>query len=121
MDMWLFYDAIHSLHTYLNPISDEGVGELEEILALEPGTRVLDIASGKGEMLLRFAERYEISGVGVDKSPYFHRQAVERMEERCPGADVRFVEMDGKDFRAEAPFGDMEGYARALLDLEDAE
>ena len=102
--MWLFYDAVHSLHRYLNPISDEGVDELETILALQPGTRMLDVGSGKGEMLLRFAERYEISGVGVDKSPFFLRRAREAMEERVPGADVQFVEGDGKEYRAEERF-----------------
>ena len=45
MDMWLFYEATHSGHAYLNPISEEAVREMESHLGLRAGVRVLDIAA----------------------------------------------------------------------------
>jgi len=40
------------------------------LLDLPRGARALDIACGKGELLVRLAERHATRGVGVDLSPY---------------------------------------------------
>jgi SAM-dependent methyltransferase len=63
--------------------------------------RVLDIACGKGEFLVRLAELYGIAGVGVDISPYCIRDCVENHQRRVPDSDIEFVEMDGADYRPE--------------------
>jgi len=70
MDLWKFFDITHREHVVCNPISIEKLEELIALLSLRPGARVLDIASGKSEFLVRLAERYGIEGVGVDLSPY---------------------------------------------------
>ena len=99
MDTWLYYDVLHALHTYCNPVSERGVRDLERVLQLGPGSRVLDIASGHGEMLVGFAERSGSAGVGVDCSPYAHRRAEARRAERVPDADVTFVFGRGEEYR----------------------
>ena len=106
MDIWRYFDVTHGLHTYCNPISEEGVLEMEEVLDLQPGQRVLDIASGLGEMLIGMARRRAVSGIGVDASPYAIRRAEARKAEQAPEADVRFLEMKGEDYAPdpEAPF-----------------
>jgi len=104
MDMWLFYEVTHANHTYLNPVSEPGVRELESFLELSPGKRVLDIASGHGEMLIGFAERHGISGVGVDLSPYAHRRSVERKESRVPDADIELIHGRGEEYSADEEF-----------------
>ncbi len=106
MDIWRYFDVTHALHTYCNPISEEAVRELEGVLDLQPGMRVLDIASGLGEILLGFAKRHGVSGVGVDVSPYAIRRAEARKAEWAPEADVRFLEMKGEDYAPDpdAPF-----------------
>ena len=98
MDIWRYFDIIHGLHTYCNPVSRQAVRDMEAVLDLQPGTRVLDIASGLGEMLIGFAERYGTSGVGVDISPYAVRRAEARKAKRAPDADIRFVEMKGEEY-----------------------
>jgi SAM-dependent methyltransferase len=98
MDIWLYYDVTHGMHQYCNPVNETTIRELEDILELTPETRVLDIASGLGEMLVGFAERHGSSGVGVDVSPYAIRRAGWRREERVPDADLRFLEMRGEDY-----------------------
>jgi SAM-dependent methyltransferase len=103
MDLWKFFDITHREHVVCNPMSVEKLQELIALLSLRPGARVLDIASGKGEFLLRLAERYGIEGVGVDLSPYFIADARRKQEERVPEAHLRFLEMEGADYAPDEP------------------
>lgn len=69
------------------------------MLALKRGAHVVDIACGKGEFLVRLAELYEISGVGVDISPYCVRDCKEKHRNRVPNSDIKFLEMDGAEYK----------------------
>jgi SAM-dependent methyltransferase len=62
---------------------------------------VVDIACGKGEFLVRLAELYGISGIGVDLSPYCIEDCREKKKMRAPDADLEFLEMDGADYSPE--------------------
>ena len=104
MDMWLYYDATHGPLTYCNPISEQGVHDLELVLGLEEGQRVLEIASGHGEMMLGLASRYGVTGVGVDASPYAHARSLERKALRAPDADVEFVHGKGEEYETDERF-----------------
>jgi SAM-dependent methyltransferase len=100
MDMWKFYSVTHGHHVICNPTSIAKVDELIGLLKLSPVAAVLDIACGKGEMLTRLAERYKVSGVGVDISPYFVADAKRKLRDRAPGAQIEIVNMDGADYSA---------------------
>lgn len=107
MDLWKFFDITHREHVFCNPMSIEKFEELIALLRLEPGDRVLDIAAGKGEFIIRLAERgpaspgSRIGGVGVDISPYCVAEAREKHQQRVPEAPLRFLEMDGADYEPE--------------------
>jgi SAM-dependent methyltransferase len=103
MDMWKFYDVTHRHHLICNPISREKLERLVELVRLPEGAAVVDIGSGKGELLVRLAETYGVSGVGIDLSPHFVRDARAKLEARVPGSGVVFHEMDGAEFEPEAP------------------
>jgi SAM-dependent methyltransferase len=103
MDLWKFFDITHRDHVVCNPISIEKLDELIALLRLRPGARVLDIASGKAEFLVRLAERYGIEGVGVDLSPYCIAGARRKQQQRVPEAHLRFLEMEGADYAPDAP------------------
>ncbi|MHA2178614.1 MAG: SAM-dependent methyltransferase, partial [Candidatus Thorarchaeota archaeon] len=68
MDKWKYYDITHKHHVLCNPMSEEKFERFFQFLNLPKDTRILDIACGKGEVLVRLAEKYGISGVGVDLS-----------------------------------------------------
>ncbi len=70
MDFWKYYDVTHKEHLVCNPTSVEKLTELITLLHLEPGSKVLEIATGKGEFLVRLVEKYNVSVIGVDLSPY---------------------------------------------------
>jgi len=94
MDPWKFYGVTHADHVVCNPTSPERLDELVALLDLPPGARAWEAACGKGELLIRLAERYRIGGTGVDISPYELRVARERAAARVPSADLAFVEGD---------------------------
>ena len=85
----------------MNPLSETRLEEIFELTPIHSHARVLDIGCGKGEMLIRLAEKNEIKGVGVDKSPYCISEAGKKNAERAPQADLRFIEMDGALYKPE--------------------
>jgi SAM-dependent methyltransferase len=104
IDIWKFYSVTHSHHVVCNPTSIAKVDELIGLLRLSPGVAVLDIACGKGEMLIRLAERYGVSGVGVDISPYFVADTKRKLRDRVSGAQIEILNMDGADYSTDQLF-----------------
>ena len=85
----------------MNPVDETKLERLYDLLELNPSARVIDIGCGKGEMLIGLAEKYDIKGLGIDKSPYCVREAEKRKRQRVPQADLRFLEMDGAHYKSE--------------------
>ena len=98
MDMWKYFSVIHEYHGTLNPMSTTKLDELIGLLELNHGSTVADIACGKGEILTRLAERYDIRGVGVDLSPYFVADTESRLKERIPGAQIEILNLDAANY-----------------------
>ena len=95
MDRWKYFDITHRDHVVCNPMSLAKIDEMVGLLDLSPGARVLDVACGKAELLVRVAERWGIRGVGVDLSPYVVRQAREKAAARGVSGRLVLVESDG--------------------------
>jgi len=102
MELWKFFDITHREHTFCNPMSVDKFDELIALLRLGHGDRVLEIATGKGEFIIRLAEQCDIEGIGVDLSPYCVSDANEKFRQRIPNARLSFVEMDGADYEPDA-------------------
>lgn len=107
METWKFYDITHRDHVVCNATSVEKLDEVISLLDLPPSPRVLDIACGKGEFLLRLAETFEggsgegFDGVGIDISPFCIAQVREAAARRARAATLELLEMDGADYRPE--------------------
>ena len=69
-------------HEIQNPTSEEKLRLLGERIRLAQGSRVLDIASGKGGPALVLAEAFGCRVEGVEIAPEFHAAAVERAGSR---------------------------------------
>lgn len=93
-----FHEIAESNHLILNPFTPDQLDLLGEICHLNKGTRQLDLACGKGEMLCQWASRYGIMGVGVDISPVFLAAAERRARELEAGDRLLFVEGDAADY-----------------------
>lgn len=66
----------------LNPTTPEKLIKAGEIAGLKPGERVIDFGCGFGETLILWADRFGISGVGIDIRPYACERAQKRISEK---------------------------------------
>jgi SAM-dependent methyltransferase len=81
MDVLSMHEIAEAGHRILNPLTEEKLMLLGQICRLHPGQRMLDLASGKGELLCRWADAFGIEGHGVDISTAFVPIARERAAE----------------------------------------
>ena len=88
-------------HRILDPFTDDKLRLLGEVAVVGPGTRVLDLACGKGELLCRWAAWFGSGGVGVDLSPVFLGAAVARAAELGVSDRLTFLQGDAGTYHAE--------------------
>jgi SAM-dependent methyltransferase len=98
MDIPRIFNITESAHRIHNPFTPDKFATLGAALRLEPGTRVLDLGSGSGEMLCTWARDYGISGTGIDMSQLFTEQAKRRAEELGVAHQVKFIHGDAAGY-----------------------
>ncbi|MEU7866743.1 methyltransferase domain-containing protein [Dactylosporangium sp. NPDC049140] len=97
MNVLNMHEIAEAGHRILNPLTEDKLMLLADICRLRPGQRLLDLASGKGEMLCRWADAYGIEGHGVDISTVFVPVARERAAELGVADRVTFELNDAAD------------------------
>ena len=105
MDIPRIFNITESAHRIHNPFTPEKLATLGAALRLEPGTRVLDLGSGSGEMLCTWARDYGIIGTGIDMSQLFTEQAKLRAEELGVADRVKFIHGDAAGYVADEKVG----------------
>ncbi|QTF10230.1 class I SAM-dependent methyltransferase [Brenneria izadpanahii] len=100
MDIPRIFNISESAHRIHNPFTPEKLATLGNVLRMEPGTRVLDLGSGSGEMLCSWACDHGITGVGIDMSQLFSKQAKLRAEELGVADRVDFIHSDATGYVA---------------------
>jgi SAM-dependent methyltransferase len=95
------HEIAEANHRILNPFTEEKLRLLGEVAGVARGTRVLDLACGKGEMLCRWAEWFGSGGVGVDLSPVFLGAAVARAGELGVADRLTFIQGDAGAYEPE--------------------
>jgi len=105
VDIPRIFNITESAHRIHNPFTPEKYATLGEALRLEPGTNVLDLGSGSGEMLCTWARDYGIIGTGVDMSELFSKQAKLRAEELGVADRVELIHDDAAGYVADEKVG----------------
>ena len=105
VDIPRIFNIAESAHRIHNPLTPEKLATLGAALRLEPGTRVLDLGSGSGEMLCTWARDHGISGVGIDMSQLFTEQAKLRADELGVADRVEFIHGDAAGYVADEKVG----------------
>lgn len=105
MEIMKYYEVSHRWHDLFNPMSMPKLERLCQQFRLKKGANVLDVACGRAEYLVRLAELYEITGVGVDISAQFVKMARENLDARVPDADIKILELDGAKYKEEGEDG----------------
>ncbi|MCL2091158.1 MAG: methyltransferase domain-containing protein [Micrococcales bacterium] len=90
----------HRIH---NPLTERQLADFGAALRLPPGTRLLDLACGSGELLATWARDHQITGLGVDLNPDFLAQARARADQLGVSDAVRFVEADASGYVVDEP------------------
>ncbi len=105
MDIPRIFNITESAHRIHNPFTPEKYVTLGAVLRMEPGTRILDLGSGSGEMLCTWARDYGITGLGVDMSRLFSEQAKLRAQELGVADRVTFIHDDAAGYVADEKVG----------------
>ncbi|MEU2074860.1 methyltransferase domain-containing protein [Streptomyces sp. NPDC013489] len=105
MDLPRSFTIRESSHRICNPFTSDKLAFLGQAISPAPGTRMLDLASGKGEMLCTWARDHGVSGTGVDISTVFLDAARERAAELGVADRVDFVHADASGHVATEPVG----------------
>ncbi len=98
MDIPRIFNIMESAHRIHNPFTPDKLATLGTALRLAPGTRVLDLGSGSGELLCSWAHDHGIVGAGIDMSPLFTTQAKCRAEELGVAHQVKFTHGDAAGY-----------------------
>ncbi|MFE9045313.1 methyltransferase domain-containing protein [Streptomyces sp. NPDC012421] len=105
MDLPRSFTIRESSHRICNPFTSDKLALLGRAISPVPGTRMLDLASGKGEMLCTWARDHGVTGTGVDISTVFLAAARERAAELGVADRVDFVHADASGHVADEPVG----------------
>lgn len=100
MDIPKIFTISESAHRIHNPFTAQKYATLGQVLRMEPGTRILDLGSGSGEMLCTWARDHGIFGIGIDMSQLFSKQATLRAAELGVSQQVSFVHADATGYIA---------------------
>jgi SAM-dependent methyltransferase len=93
-------ESSHRIH---NPLTGDKLATLGRALNPPPGTRMLDLACGTGEMLCTWARDHQVTGTGVDISTVFIGAARARAVELGVADRVGFLHGDASDHVAGHP------------------
>jgi len=85
----------------LNPISAEKMVKVGAVLGLKPGDRVIDFGCGFGETLALWAEKFGISGIGIDIRPHACERARQRVSTLGLSERIQIVCADASEYRFE--------------------
>ncbi len=103
MDLPRSFTIRESGHRIHNPLTSRKLADLGEALNPAPGTRVLDLACGSGELLCTWARDHGTTGTGVDISTVFLAKARARANELGVADQVAFIHGDASDHVAAEP------------------
>ena len=96
--MTWWYAVVESTHELQNPASADKIRLLGELLGLEPGSHVLDVASGRGGPALVLAREFGCRLTCVERSREFLSGARERAAEAGLEERIELVESDAAAF-----------------------
>jgi SAM-dependent methyltransferase len=94
VSVFRYHEISESSHRIMNPLSFDKLLLLGKLCRVGTGTRILDLACGKGELLCQFARNFDAVGVGIDIHAPFLADARARANDLGVERAVTFIEGD---------------------------
>ena len=101
MNLFEFYATLERYHTIMNPTSPEKLDLATSYCAIRDGMRVLDVGCGKGWLMRRLAQRFDIQVTALEINPTFAAEARQLVAAEGLTHRVQIVEGPALDFRPE--------------------
>lgn len=83
---------------YNNPFSPAKMEEMIDLLQLPASAAVLDLGTGKAELLIRLVERYQVSALGLELDASDLQEAREQSAARIPSGRLKLRQEDARAF-----------------------
>lgn len=81
-----------------HPLSAEKLTLLGEICQLKPNMRLLDLSCGRGELLVDWAQQFNITGVGIDTHEHWVADARQHAYEQDVENRINFITAEPIDY-----------------------
>lgn len=130
MNFFDFFNISERNISLINPSTPEKVVRLGEFLKFKEGCRVIDFGSGYAEPLILWAEKFRISGIGIDIREHVCERARQRLKERGLDNDIEIVCGNGSEYKFKEHSFDVatcigasfvwEGYREAIRAMKKA-
>jgi cyclopropane fatty-acyl-phospholipid synthase-like methyltransferase len=104
MEFFELMDISHQYLEILNPSSQEKLQAVGDVLNLGTESRVIDFGCGKGELLILWAERFNISGTGVDISQQFCEKGRNKVKGRKLDDRIEIVQAVGSEYTSDEKY-----------------
>lgn len=98
MNRYDLYGISNRYLEILNPSSPEKILTIGGILGIDRNSRIVDFGCGYGELLALWAERFGISGIGIDVSPRACDHAKTKMEKRGLAERIEIVCQNASEY-----------------------
>lgn len=106
-DLWDRFEVFEALHhstQICSPLTTEHLDQVVTGLAPRDRDRMLDLACGYGELLLRCVEHAAIEGIGIDLSPWMLVGATGQTSRRAPDAKLHWVLGEARNYVIDRQF-----------------
>lgn len=91
MDRNRFSAIAHRNHAFSNPINESKMMKMIEMAGLKSQDKVIDIGSGKCELLIRLVENYHVSAIGIELYEGSIKEAKRNANGRIPEGSIEFI------------------------------
>jgi ubiquinone/menaquinone biosynthesis C-methylase UbiE len=91
LDRNKFSAIAHRNHAFSNPISEEKITKMIQMVSPKPQDTVIDIGAGKCELLIRLVENYEVSATAVELYGGAIEEAKKNASNRIPEGSIEFI------------------------------
>ncbi|CAM3120352.1 class I SAM-dependent methyltransferase [Paenibacillus sediminis] len=97
MNQQTFSHIAHQHHLFHNPISEAKINRIIDLIPLHPNDQIIDIGAGKGELPIRFIEKYGVNAVAIELFEGSIAAGEKNAKGRIPSEKLQFINQDAKE------------------------